>query len=56
VGGLSGATGAKKTTASGSGDAKALQSEINDMKMNMETLEKERDFYFAKLRDIETFI
>ena len=34
-------------------DTKALQAEVSDLKMNMDTLEKERDFYFAKLRDIE---
>ena len=33
-----------------------LQSELSDMKVNMDTLEKERDFYFSKLRDIEVYI
>ena len=26
------------------------------MRMNMDTVEKERDFYFAKLRDIELLL
>lgn len=52
-------TGAGKSM--GSGDQKsmgsgALQQEVQEMKMNMDTLEKERDFYFAKLRDIEVLL
>uniref|UniRef100_A0A6B2ED17 Putative microtubule-associated protein rp/eb family member 3-like isoform x7 n=1 Tax=Phlebotomus kandelakii TaxID=1109342 RepID=A0A6B2ED17_9DIPT len=30
-----------------------LTNQVMDMRMNLEGLEKERDFYFAKLRDIE---
>ena len=33
-----------------------MQAQLNDMKLNMETLEKERDFYFGKLRDIEMIL
>ena len=46
----------KKTDAAGSDNVKHLQSEIHDMKLNMDTLEKERDFYFGKLRDIEMLL
>lgn len=57
VGGASAQIGAKsKTTGSESSDVKALQGEITEMRMNMETLEKERDFYFGKLRDIEVLL
>ena len=53
--------GAKSVASSGvkaggkplSSDVGKLQSEIQDMRMNMDTVEKERDFYFGKLRDIE---
>jgi len=38
------------------GDAARLQQELQDMKLNMDTVEKERDFYFAKLRDIEIYL
>lgn len=38
--------------AAGKGDPN-LQAELSEMKLNMDTLEKERDFYFGKLRDIE---
>eukprot|EP00347_Sterkiella_histriomuscorum_P009338 403341594 len=49
---------AKASGSMGSGDmqVKALQGELQEMKMNMDTLEKERDFYFAKLRDIEVLL
>ncbi len=42
----------------GSGDMKikVLQGEVSEMKLNMDTLEKERDFYFGKLRDIEVLL
>jgi RP/EB family microtubule-associated protein len=49
-------TGAKSSVGGGSAQATALQGQLNEMKMNMETLEKERDFYFGKLRDIEMLI
>jgi len=39
-----------------SGDAAKLQQELSDLRMNMDTVEKERDFYFAKLRDIELYL
>lgn len=38
------------------GDASKLQAEIQDLRMNMDTVEKERDFYFGKLRDIELLL
>ncbi|KAK3220839.1 hypothetical protein Dsin_014809 [Dipteronia sinensis] len=34
-------------------DIQALSKEITDLKLSVDLLEKERDFYFAKLRDIE---
>lgn len=39
-----------------SSDAAKLQQEIQDLKMNMDTVEQERDLYFAKLRDIELLL
>ncbi|KAB5524852.1 hypothetical protein DKX38_022601 [Salix brachista] len=39
--------------ANSSEEIQALSKEITDMKLSVDLLEKERDFYFAKLRDIE---
>ncbi|KAB2633502.1 microtubule-associated protein RP/EB family member 1A [Pyrus ussuriensis x Pyrus communis] len=39
--------------ANSSGEIQALSKEITDLKLSVDLLEKERDFYFAKLRDIE---
>ena len=53
------ATGVKKAGGADSGasaDVKQLQSELSEAKLNMDTLEKERDFYFGKLRDIEMLL
>lgn len=35
---------------------KQLQGELAETKMNLDTIEKERDFYFSKLRDIELYL
>lgn len=39
-----------------SADLKQMQAELSEAKLNMDTLEKERDFYFGKLRDIEMLL
>jgi len=38
------------------GQVIALQNQLTEMRDSMEGLEKERDFYFSKLRDIEILI
>ena len=38
------------------GDLSKLNAELQDLRMNMDTVEKERDFYFGKLRDIEMLL
>ncbi|PSR96651.1 Microtubule-associated protein RP/EB family member 1B like [Actinidia chinensis var. chinensis] len=48
-----GKTGAVATGANSSGEIQALTKEITDLKLSVDVLEKERDFYFSKLRDIE---
>ncbi|CAA7031243.1 unnamed protein product [Microthlaspi erraticum] len=48
--GLSKASGPKPAKAA---DVKALSKELTDLKLSLELLEKERDFYFSKLRDVE---
>jgi len=44
---------AKATNGVHQAEVDALTSELSELKNNMEGLEKERDFYFGKLRDIE---
>lgn len=39
--------------ANSAGKIQALSKEVMDLKLSVDHLEKERDFYFAKLRDIE---
>ncbi|OAY31017.1 microtubule-associated protein RP/EB family member 1A [Manihot esculenta] len=39
--------------ANSSADIETLSKEITDLKLSVDHLEKERDFYFAKLRDVE---
>jgi RP/EB family microtubule-associated protein len=36
-----------------SAEVQALSKEVEDLKVSVDLLEKERDFYFSKLRDIE---
>uniref|UniRef100_A0A5B6YLD4 Protein ATEB1 homolog 2 n=1 Tax=Davidia involucrata TaxID=16924 RepID=A0A5B6YLD4_DAVIN len=48
-----GKTGAAAVGVNSSGEIQALSKEITDLKLSVDLLEKERDFYFAKLRDIE---
>ncbi|KAL6137919.1 hypothetical protein ACLB2K_063208 [Fragaria x ananassa] len=55
---LSGITKQGKTSAVAggtyyAGEVQALTKEITDLKLSVDLLEKERDFYFGKLRDIE---
>ncbi|XP_039035373.1 microtubule-associated protein RP/EB family member 1A-like [Hibiscus syriacus] len=52
VAGLNRNIGLLKQSAASS-EVRALSKEIHDLKLSVDLLEKERDFYFAKLRDIE---
>ena len=53
-------TGIKKTGAADKENVdkktEDLTNEIQELKMTCDTLEKERDFYFGKLRDIEVLL
>jgi RP/EB family microtubule-associated protein len=46
----------KPVGGSDSEQVKHLTADLQEMKLNNSTLEKERDFYFGKLRDIELFL
>lgn len=49
-------TTARRPGAAGGANTSALQQEIAQQKEAIAGLEKERDFYFAKLRDIEVLL
>ncbi|TKY88420.1 hypothetical protein EX895_002772 [Sporisorium graminicola] len=57
-----GAAGARAAAPSGAAAAvpnetiQALTAQMDEMKVSVDSLEKERDFYFAKLRDIEILV
>lgn len=58
---MGGASGISKPIGGGSNAANAaevkkLNSQIEELKLQTDTLDKERDFYFSKLRDIELLL
>lgn len=50
------AAGGAKSSAADKAKITELNNEMAEMKMTADTLEKERDFYFGKLRDIEILL
>lgn len=40
----------------GGKETQALKKQLDEAKSTMQTFEKERDFYFGKLRDIEMML
>lgn len=62
-GGITGGAGPRKfqsnMNVAGGGSAKELQvleGQVEELKMNNDTLDREREFYFGKLRDIEEML
>jgi RP/EB family microtubule-associated protein len=49
-------TGTRVTKGLGGASSSALQQENNTLKETVQGLERERDFYFSKLRDIELLV
>ena len=52
-------TGARKfggSGASSNAEVKELTAKITELKLNNDTLDREREFYFGKLRDIEEML
>jgi len=56
VGGRTPVSGHRSTSTQPNEAVQALQAQLKEMSTHMEGLEKERDFYFAKLRDIEILV
>jgi len=55
------APAARRAPAGGAGGISAsraaeLAAQVDDLRLSVESLEKERDFYFAKLRDVEVLL
>jgi RP/EB family microtubule-associated protein len=56
AGGRTPISGHRSASAQPNEAIQALQAQLKEMSTHMEGLEKERDFYFAKLRDIEILV
>ncbi|EOR01205.1 Microtubule integrity protein mal3 [Wallemia ichthyophaga EXF-994] len=49
-------SGGGVSSAAADAQIESLNAQMGDLKINFDSLEKERDFYFAKLRDIEILV